>query len=159
MNLIKLMLVIISSLLIAGCNTQILQSDTTPKLEDIAKIGQLADAAYQNEEWENAIKYYRQLAQYIPRDPVPWFRLGNAYARLNQTGPALQSYQHALRLDEQNSKIWHNMGIMQLKQATNTFIEMQKHTQPGDPLHTRAQQVIEAISRLLNQDFGVEATN
>ena len=89
--------------------------------------------------------------------PEIWFRLGNSYARLNNHGAAIQSYQQALNRDPRNSKTWHNLGIVQLKLATNTFIEMQNNTNADDPLNRRATDVINAITNLLEQDFGVSS--
>jgi len=148
-------------LFMAACNTQNTKSLSTneaeseQKLEELIKLKQHAQVAYQNRDWEKAVEYYGNLSRQVPNDTEIWFRLGNAYARLNKYGAAIQSYQQALRRDSKNSKIWHNMGIVQLKLATNTFIEMQNNTDADDPLNQRATYVINAISNLLEKDFGV----
>lgn len=158
MNTIK-SIIVLSVIFLTACNIQNTKTDPETELVDLISLQQKANTAYQNRNWEDAIKYYKQLTERLPNDSDPWFRMGNSHARLNQTGSALQAYQAALVRDSKNSKIWHNMGIIQLQQSTKTFVEMQKYTTPGDPLNIRAQQVIDAITKLLNQDFGIETTN
>jgi tetratricopeptide (TPR) repeat protein len=145
-------------MLISACNMQNAKPESQSNLEDLIELRNQADAAYETGNWNQAIEHYETLSQTITNDVDLWFRLGNAHARLKHPGIALQAYQKALSLDSNNGKIWHNMGIVQLKLATNTFIEMQKHTTADDPLNHRALQVVNAISKLLQQDFGVEAT-
>ena len=154
--------IILLSLIIftSACNVQNIQTDAEPEpeasLEDLITLRKNAEKAYQNADWENAIVFYEKMIKQVTKDAQPWFRIGNAHARLNRPVPALRAYQKALSLDSNNSKIWHNMGIVQLKLATNTFIEMQRHTTADDPLNIRANHVVNAISELLQQDFGVE---
>ena len=126
-------------------------------LEELIQLQQNAQAAYQDKDWDKAVDYYGTLTQRMPSDAEIWFRLGNSYARLNKHGAAIQSYQQALSRDPKNSKTWHNLGIVQLKLATNTFIEMQNNTNADDPLNRRATYVINAITNLLEQDFGVSS--
>jgi len=162
MNLFKILLLPILMSLVA-CNLQntksISANETEAKenLEELIKLKQNAQVAYKNKDWDKAVDYYGALTQRIPNDSEIWFRLGNSYARLNKHGAAIQSYQQALSRDPRNSKTWHNLGIVQLKLATNTFIEMQNNTNADDPLNRRATYVINAITNLLEQDFGVSS--
>jgi len=146
------------AILISACNVQNTKPKTQSNLDDLIELRKDADVAYETGNWKLAIEHYDALSTEITKDVNIWFRLGNAHARLNHPGIALQAYQKALSLDSSNGKIWHNMGIVQLKLATKTFIEMQQHTTVDDPLNSRANQVINAISELLQQDFGIEAT-
>ncbi len=160
MNLFKILLLPILMSLVA-CNLQNTKSisanetEAEENLEELIKLKQNAQAAYQDKDWDKAVDYYGTLSQRMPKDAEIWFRLGNSYARLNKHGAAIQSYQQALSRDPRNSKTWHNLGIVQLKLATNTFIEMQNNTNADDPLNRRATYVINAITNLLEQDFGV----
>ena len=129
--------------------------ESEQSLEELIQLQQNAQAAYQDKDWDKAVDYYGTLSQRMPENAEIWFRLGNSYARLNKHGAAIQSYQQALSRDPRNSKTWHNLGIVQLKLATNTFIEMQNNTNADDPLNRRATYVINAITNLLEQDFGV----
>ncbi len=160
MSLFKILLLPILMSLVA-CNPQNTKSisaneiESEQSLEELIKLQQNAQAAYQAKDWDKAVDYYGTLTQRMPNDADIWFRLGNSYARLNKHGAAIQSYQQALSRDPRNSKTWHNLGIVQLKLATNTFIEMQNNTTADDPLNRRATYVINAITNLLEQDFGV----
>jgi tetratricopeptide (TPR) repeat protein len=146
-------------LLITACNMENTKPDSESysNLEELIVLRQNAEKAYQNDDWAKAIEFYDKLTREVPKDADLWFRLGNAHARLNHPGAALQAYQKALSIDPKNSKIWHNMGIVQLKLATNTFIEMQAYTTPDDPLSIRASHAVHAISKLLQQNFSNEA--
>ncbi len=163
MNLFKMLLLPVLMLLVA-CNAQNTKSisaankiESEQSLEELIELKQNAQVAYQNRDWDKAVEYYGILSQRMPSDAEIWFRLGNSYARLNKHGAAIQSYQQALSRDPRNSKTWHNLGIVQLKLATNTFIEMQNNTNADDPLNRRATYVINAITNLLEQDFGVSS--
>jgi len=163
MNLLKILLLPALMLLVA-CNLQNTKStlanetEAEQDLKELISLKQSANAAYQDKDWNKAIEYYGILTQRVQNDSGIWFRLGNSYARLNKNGEAIQSYQQALSRDTKNSKVWHNLGIVQLKLATNTFIEMQSNTDPDDPLNIRAIELIDGISRLLNQDTNQAAT-
>ena len=158
MKLFKILLLPILMSLVA-CNLlntkSISANESEQSLEELIQLQQNAQAAYQDKDWDKAVDYYGTLSQRMPEDAEIWFRLGNSYARLNKHGAAIQSYQQALSRDPRNSKTWHNLGIVQLKLATNTFIEMQNNTNADDPLNRRATDVINAITNLLEQDFGV----
>jgi tetratricopeptide (TPR) repeat protein len=162
MNLFKMLLLPVLMLLVA-CNAQNTKSISANKieseqiLEELIKLKQNAQVAYQNRDWNKAVEYYGSLSQRIPNDAEIWFRLGNSYARLNKHGAAIQSYQQALNRDPRNSKTWHNLGIVQLKLAANTFVEMQSNINADDPLNRRATYVINAITNLLEHDFGVSS--
>ena len=69
------------------------------------------------------------------------------------------AYQKALAIDSSNSKILHNMGVVQLQESTRTFIDLKNQTQPNDPLHIRAQLVINAIANLFYKEFEIEMEN
>lgn len=137
---------------LAGCNAFNIQSTPTD-LAGYVEIQQHANEAYQNEDWESAEKDYTYLAKNLPGETEPWFRLGNIYARTGRLDAAVATYREALVRDPKNSKIWHNLGIVQLRQATGTFIEMQEYTGPEDPLNQRAKYVVNTIGELLATGF------
>lgn len=134
-----------------GCNQFNLQPQAN--LSDLVETRAKADAAYQQEDWPAAEKNYLELTRAIPSDVEPWFRLGNIYARTDKLDAAVGAYREALVHDLKNSKIWHNLGIVQLRQATRTFIEMQQYTEADDPLGQRAQHVVNAVSDLMATGF------
>lgn len=150
----RLIFIIIIALNCVGCNIQNLQADKpSPNLEDITQLEQTAKKAYLNEDWETAEKAYKKLTLQIPSEVEPWFRLGNVYARTNKTDAAVVTYREALIRDPKNSKIWHNLGVIQLKQAANTFLEMQQYTEENDPLGIRARYAVNTIANLIDSGF------
>ena len=122
-------------------------------LEEVVALRAQAEAAYKGENWVDAEKAYRTLTQQIPAESENWFRLGNVYARLGRPYDAIALYREALVRDPQNSRAWHNLGVTQLRVATNTFEELQKHTDPADPVAERAHRVVDAVMQLLQDEF------
>ncbi len=139
-------------LIFTGCDIQNLQPN--PDLTSLVEVQKRADAAYQNEDWKTAEKEYLYLAKNLPSEIEPWFRLGNIYARTGQLDAAVSAYREALVRDTKNSKIWHNLGIVQLRQATNTFVEMLDYTNPDDPLNQRAKQIVDTMGDLMANRLG-----
>ena len=150
------LLILIISVL-AGCNSLDIKP-ASDNLPDYIAIQKRADEAYQKEDWKSAEKDYTLLANKIPKNVEPWFRLGNIYARTDRLDAAVAAYREALVRDQKNSKIWHNLGIVQLRQATNTFIEMMEYTDPSDPLNQRAKLMVNAVSNLMSRGFGASET-
>ena len=148
-----ILLILITAL--PGCDLQNLKpsGNTSKDLSNIVELNKTAQIAYQNEDWKTAEIAYLKLTEKVPAEPEPWFRLGNIYARTEQLDAAIFSYRKALIHDPKNSKIWHNLGVVQLRQATNTFIEMLEYTNEDDPLNRRAKNVIKSVSNLMASGF------
>jgi tetratricopeptide (TPR) repeat protein len=139
-------------LALAGC-TQTAVKPSKGSLEEIVALRAQAEAAYRGENWTDAEKAYRALTQRIPAESENWFRLGNVYARLGRHYDAIALYREALVRDPKNSRAWHNLGVTQLRVATNTFEELQQHTDPSDPVAERARRVVDSVIRLLQEEF------
>ena len=152
------LLLLLFTVLNTACNNQNVKSNENMQTTTV-ELEQIADTVYENEHWEDVIKYYTKLARQVPNDPKIWYRIGNAYAHLNQTKSPINAYQNALAISPNNSTILHNMGITQLKESTKTFLAVKEYTENGDPLNTRAQLVINAISILLYKEFKIEIEN
>jgi len=45
------------------------------------------------------------------------------------------------------------MGVIQLRQAANTFLEMQQYTEENDPLSIRARYAVNSIANLIDSGF------
>ncbi len=149
-----LIILILSTIQLTACNLQNIQADKPASdLSEVAQLEQQARTAYQTEDWATAEKAYRDLTIQVPAEAEPWFRLGNVYARSNKLDAAVATYREALIRDPNNSKIWHNMGVIQLKQAANTFLEMQQYTGENDPLGLRARHAVNAIADLIDSGF------
>ena len=157
MKYFKLLIVLLATLN-TGCNNQNIKSNQNVRMNTI-ELQQTADTAYENEAWEDVIELYGKLTKEVPDDVKYWYRIGNAYAHLNQTKSAINTYQIALTISPNNSMVLHNMGISQLQESTKTFIKLKEYTNDDDALNTRAQLVINAISTLLNKEFKIDVEN
>ena len=152
--LARLIFLILITLTLCGCNLLDIQPDKPlPTISDITQLEQQAKEAYAIEDWATAETAYKSLTQQLPGNPTPWFRLGNVYARTNNLNAAVAAYREALVRDHKNSKAWHNMGVVQLKQAANTFLEMQQYTEENDPLSLRARYAVNSIANLIDSGF------
>ena len=152
------LLILLTTILSSGCSV----NDTKPFSEtkiDTIELEQLANIAYDNESWEEVIRYYRMLSNKIPNDEKLWYRLGNAYAQINNTKSAIDAYKTALAVNSKDSMILHNLAIAQLQESTKTFLELKKYTRTEDPLNQRAQLAIKAIAPLLNKEYKIEIDN
>jgi len=150
----RLIFLILITLNLCGCNLLNIQADKPrPVLSELTDLEKRAREAYINEDWETAEEAYRNLTLQLPGEAEPWFRLGNVYARTNQLNAAVATYREALIREPSNSKVWHNMGVIQLKQAANTFLEMQQFTEENDPLAIRARHAVNSIANLIDSGF------
>ncbi|MDX1518795.1 MAG: tetratricopeptide repeat protein [Gammaproteobacteria bacterium] len=139
-----------------ACNNLATKPDQEPTdLKDVATTQQRAKLAYDAGNWVNAEMHYLKLTRLVPGDAEPWFRLGNIYTRLNRPDDAIRAYQESIVRNPKNTKTWHNLGIVQLRQATNTFVQLQQYSDPGDPLNQRAGFVVNAMSQIMEKGFGV----
>lgn len=119
---------------------------------DIFEIERLAIAAYDIGDMAESEKYYTILVQKIPKEAQHWFRLGNIYARTNRPNAAVSTYRESLIRDPKLVKSWYNMGIVQLKQAANSFNELQINTDSEHPLHEQSKKVFDGILSLIKGD-------
>lgn len=117
-----------------------------PALEDVARQ---AAEAYAAGRWDESEKLYRDMAARVPNEIEPWFRLGNVFGRTNRPDLAVAAYREAVVRNPSFSKAWHNMGVIQLRQAANSFKEMQLHVDPGDPLYEKGETTLDGINALL----------
>lgn len=152
----KVLLISLLLLVASGCNQFNIQSSRPdePDLNNVLELQQQADKAYQEEDWPGAEKIYRQLTEKVPAQVEPWFRLGNIYARTERLDAAVIAYRNALLRNSESGKIWHNLGIVHLRQATNTFIDMLENTRENDPLNDRARHVVNSVTQLMATGFG-----
>lgn len=118
---------------------------------DLFDLQRQAAEAYQQQHYKSALAFYQRLAQQVPGDALIWFRLGNVQARLSMPDEAVASYRHALLLNPRLSKAWHNMGVIQLRQAAATYTEMATQVDPIDPLHGLALHNAEQLLQMLGE--------
>lgn len=120
-----------------------------PKI-DLAKAYSLAAKAYDEQNWAESEKHYTTLVQNAPGEAEPWFKLGNIYARTQRSELALKAYRETLVRNAQHAKAWHNMAVLQLRDAGKSFGELQRIVDSEDPLHAKSVRIQNAIDELVN---------
>jgi tetratricopeptide (TPR) repeat protein len=118
---------------------------------DTAQTLALAETAYASKDWEAAEQNYVIITRAIPKEATPWFRLGNIYARTNRPDFAVRAYKEALLREPGLSKAWYNMGLVQLRQSANSFLQMRTHTEEQSEAQIRAETMYEATIGLIKE--------
>lgn len=144
---------IVGLLLAGGCQPGTIKPDGNAHQGNAVELQQQAYKAYSEGNWAEAEKALVALTREVPQEADPWFRLGNVYARQERPAQAVAAYQEALVRDPENGKAWHNMGIVQLRQAMNSFLNLEAATKPGDPLNERANIMLDTVSKVLETGF------
>ena len=153
MNLLRIGLVLNLVLLLMAC------ASTAPKAggrsaDDMQTTAARAEQAYASAEWAAAADAYAVLVKDMPQDTNLWFRYANALARSEQPDKAVSAYAEVLARDARFSKAWFNMGIVQLRQAANSFSRMNANIGADDPLRAQSEQVYGGIMNLLGDESG-----
>jgi predicted Zn-dependent protease len=115
---------------------------------DLYDMRREAQSAYENSEDARAEKLLLGLARAVPNDAETWFYLGNLYARSNRPDDAIRAYQKSLMLNGGDARAWHNMGVVRLREAWAAFIQTYDMTTADNPLHGKAEAVIEAMEKM-----------
>ncbi|MGE3772611.1 MAG: tetratricopeptide repeat protein [Gammaproteobacteria bacterium] len=88
--------------------------------------------AYAKEDWAGAETAFLAAAQAARGDAEPWFKLGNVYFRTARYDFAAQAYEQCLRRAPGHAKAWHNLGVVRLHQADQSFERVSKGSEPHD---------------------------
>jgi len=132
---------LLCGVLLAGCTT-------LGEHKDIYTLSKEAEIAFDNQEDAKAEQLYKGLVKQAPNDAENWFRLGNLYARTNHPDQAVETYQHALMLDGNNPKIWHNLGVVRLRQAWASLMQAEILAPPDSDLYNRTHDMVKALGNL-----------
>jgi cytochrome c-type biogenesis protein CcmH/NrfG len=138
---IPLYAVVLCGVALGGCST-------INGHEDVYAMSKEAAIAFDNQEDAKAEQLYKGLIRQAPNDSENWFRLGNLYARTNHPDQAIEAYQRALLADGNNSKIWHNLGIVRLRQAWASLIQAETLAPPDSNLHDETHDLVKALGEL-----------
>lgn len=122
-------------------------------LDQLSQLRHKADGAYKEKDYVSALEYYQSLEKLIKNDAQLYFRLGNTHSRLHQPDLAIVAYKKSLLLNPRLSKAWHNMGVIQLRQSANTWVQMVSESAPDDPLLPKAEFYSREILRVLNSEY------
>jgi cytochrome c-type biogenesis protein CcmH/NrfG len=124
-------------------------SSTPPASVDLTQLDKDAAAAYAAQDWATSERLYVDLTKATPSATEPWFRLGNIYARTGRVEMAIKAYRETVIRDSKHARAWHNMGVVQLRQAAGSFAELAKYGAPEDPLVQRGAALGIKIEQLL----------
>lgn len=135
-------------LVLAACE----QTPTKPSTPsaNLPEVYNAASAAYAEQNWSEAERQYLTLTREAPAEVEPWFKLGNIYARTLRSDLAIRAYREALVRDSRHVKAWHNMAVTQLREAGNSFHELEILVDGDDPLHEKSVRIQKAIDELVN---------
>ena len=114
-------------------------------------IRQKADQAYVDDDLVASEQYYTTLIKEIPEEAEHWFRLANIYVKTDRPYAAMNLYREAVIRDPEFTKAWYNLGIVQLKQTAFSLNEMLIYTNSNDPLHSKAEIMLEKIKAIINE--------
>jgi len=76
--------------------------------DDLFAVG---NAAYEEERYDDAVAAYQKIPGFGLNDPRVLYNLGNAFFRLGRLGPAILSYERALRLDPSDREARDNLEL------------------------------------------------
>ena len=122
--------------------------------DDVKSAATRAEESYAKGDWRTAAEAYRVLVDAMPQDANLWFRYANALTRADQPDQAVRAYREVLVRDARYSKAWFNMGIVQLREAANSFQHMQGNIAPDDPMGVQARQAYAAVMKILGEGDG-----
>lgn len=151
MNKILALLLLLT---ISGCsNLADKSSYNEQQLDSLLSLQQAADAAYRAQDWPLAIQQYQALLEQYPGHSNSWYRMGNSYSELGKLEQAMAAYEQSIHHDLKNTRAWHNLGILQLRTATRTFLDMQNHASESDEHARRGQTIVDSIGQILQQTY------
>ena len=159
--MIRILLYLLLLVTLSGCNSNNVIDDKLDTASDpevsaqniIPELEKQAKTAYMAQDWNLAETKYYRLIELKSDQSEYWLYLGNIYASTNRAEAAINAYRQSLNRDSSNIKAWNNMGVMQLRQATMTFINMQNQLDENDPLNYRINTVVKKISDLMENEF------
>ncbi len=73
---------------------------------------QAANQAFQDKDYEQAIRKYEEILQQGYESEALYYNLGNAYYRSGEPGRAMLNYQRALKLDPGDENTLHNIEVV-----------------------------------------------
>ena len=142
--------VVLTSLLLVALGCTQTPTKPEPPRVDLSEVYKLAAEAYDKQEWSTSEEHYLTLSRKAPEEAEPWFKLGNIAVRTNRPELAVEFYRETLVRDAQHVRAWHNMAIVQLRTAGQSFAELEMLLKPDDPLHEKSVKVQKAINELVN---------
>jgi len=126
---------------LGGCAMDLAKHDNPYELQQQGLV------AYGAGEDGKAEKLFKGLLAASPNNAETWFYLGNLYARSDRPDEAVQAYQKALMLNSGDPRVWHNIGIVRLRQAWAAIIQANALSAPDDVLHARTGALLDMMEK------------
>lgn len=130
---------------VAGCSSA--PARHAAKLDSILQTQQQADQAYTSGDMAGSIALYQKLTVAVPQEAEYWYRLGNAYARLQQPDEAVDAYQQAIKRNGAHARAWHNLAIVRMRQAQAALIVSVSSAAKDDPIRAQSDQLLKALEK------------
>lgn len=111
-------------ILLSGCQSTPSQSFHVNPMQ----LRQAAQIAYQQGDLLSAESMLLKNTALFEKDVDSWFLLGNLYLRTAQYSAAQRAYLHASKYRPEQPEIWHNLALVYLRQATQSLLEGQLHS-------------------------------
>lgn len=128
---------------LAGCSSA--PARHAAKLDSILQVQQQADQAYTSGDMPGSIALYQRLTEAVPQEADYWYRLGNAYARLQQPDQAVDAYQQAIKRNGAHARAWHNLAIVRMRQAQAALVTSVNSAAKDDPIRAQSDQLLKAL--------------
>ncbi len=135
--------------MLGGCATS--RPAPQPAAGDLVEMERMAEQAYARGDFARASDLYAGVVEAMPDQAEYWYRLGNAYARQGLYQEAALSYRQSLALDASNARGWHNLGMMHLRLANESFTAGEKRGSQRARAHAENQRLATATSRILEE--------
>lgn len=130
--------------LAAGCGSV----ETRSTGEDLVKMHQEAQAAFDSGEHARAETLYKGLLRAVPNDAETWLRLGNLYARTDNAEQAVNAYLTSLSLNSADPRAWHNLGVVRLRQAWTVMLRANGLSATSDPIYGSSSETLRVLEQL-----------
>lgn len=139
---------LLACLVVAGCgsNARLPEADAP---SDVARLASEAEARYAAGDWGAAAQAYQRLVTAEPANVDAWFRLANARARVGDPDGAVSAYRAVLARDAAYAKAGFNLGMVQLRDAVETFRRLEAQADADAALRAQAGQLRAALEALL----------
>ena len=115
-------------------------------LDALLAIDQLAGEAYAAGRHAEVVELYTTLAEAMPSEPTYWYRLANGLYRTGQLDMAGVAYVQALALDPDNERAWHNLGLVRMHQAQESFRQAVAASRAGEPVSAESLRLARRLS-------------
>lgn len=118
--------------------------------DEVFKLSAIADSAYRESRWIDAVRHYQRLTEQVPGDSYAWFRLGNTYAQQGAFDQAIHAYETSLEGNSHQPKPWFNLSTAYLLNAQAAMQQAWQQLRPDDPARHMIEKRLQLLSELMH---------